>query len=168
LNRISCSHKQYAKFPKVFWKCSADSGQPIKIKIEINTFERIPVMPLTTIKHIIDVDFYSSSAHVKTFQVDELIATKIRALYQRSKGRDLFDIWLALNILLLDPAAVISAFDRYRPEGFTSELAISNLVTKLTNKSFIEDLFGLAILCEIDYIPTQAGDVIIEKLLKLL
>ena len=28
-----------------------------------------------------------------TYEIDELIATKLRALYQRGKGRNLFDLW---------------------------------------------------------------------------
>jgi predicted nucleotidyltransferase component of viral defense system len=28
-----------------------------------------------------------------TYELDELMATKLRALYQRRKDRDLFDLW---------------------------------------------------------------------------
>ena len=36
-----------AKYPKVLWKTASDLGQPIRIKIEINTYERTPAMPLS-------------------------------------------------------------------------------------------------------------------------
>jgi predicted nucleotidyltransferase component of viral defense system len=157
-----------ATFPKVFWKGTAESGLPIRIKIEINTFERAPVLPLSSIRYSVDVECYSSTSDVKAFQVDELIATKIRALYQRSKGRDLFDIWLALEVLALDPLVIISAFEPYRPSGITAELVIKNLEKKLENKQFLDDLNGLAILREIDYNPKQAGKIIIDELLSLL
>ena len=56
-------------------------------------------MPLKTIRYSFDVGPYSSIADVKSFQVEELTATKIRALYQREKGRDLLDLWLVLDLL---------------------------------------------------------------------
>ena len=37
----------------------------------------------------------------------ELIATKIRALYQRKKGRDLFYMWLGITELGLYGGAVV-------------------------------------------------------------
>jgi len=157
-----------SQHPKVFWKCISESGLPIRIKIEINTYERTPVLPVDIVTYKINVDSYSSIAHIKTFQVNELIATKIRALYQRSKGRDLFDLWLALEVLKLSPIKIVNAFKPYRPEGLTSDHAIENLEQKLTNRQFLEDLHGLTILNEIDYDSKKAGDIVIEKLLCLL
>jgi len=162
------ANSQLTKYPKVFWKGIAESGQPIKIKIEINTYERVPSLPLAMIRHNVDVDCYSSCADIRSFQVEELVATKIRALYQRSKGRDLFDIWLALEVLALDPITIVSAFQPYLPEGITAKQAIKNLEKKLENRQFLDDLNGLAVLSEIDYHPRQAADKVIEKLLSLL
>jgi len=118
--------------------------------------------------HVISAECYSSQSDVFAFQPEEQIATKIRALYQRSKGRDLFDIWLSLEVLAHDPSVIINAFSPYRPEGMTAELAIKNLERKLENRQFLEDLDGLAILRELDYDPRLASAVVIEKLLRLL
>ena len=86
-------------YPKVFWKFSFASGLPGKIKIEINTFERSPMLPLVPHEHEVASSYCMVKANIPTFQVEELIATKLRALYQRSKGRDLYDLWLALTEL---------------------------------------------------------------------
>nr|WP_051208944.1 nucleotidyl transferase AbiEii/AbiGii toxin family protein [Propionicicella superfundia] len=75
-----------------------------------------------------------------TFQPAELVATKIRALYQRSKGRDLFDLWLALDHLQLAPDEILSAFGPYRPEGLTAARAAENLARKLADPVFRADL----------------------------
>jgi len=157
-----------SKFPKVLWKGTSETGQPLRIKIEINTYERTPAMPLTTVHHAVNAECYSSQSIVKTFQTEELIATKIRAMYQRSKGRDLFDIWLSLEMLALDQRVTIDAFETYRPDGMTAGLAIKNLEKKLESRQFLDDINGLAILREADYDPKQAGEVVIEKLLRLL
>ena len=162
------ANSSLAKFPKVYWKTISESGQPIRIKIEINTYEKIPAMPHAVRQYGIDTEHCSYRANVTTFQSEELIATKIRALYQRSKGRDLLDIWLALELLKLDPAIIIDAFSAYRPEGFTAVLAVKNLERKLKERNFLDDLYGLAVLREVDYDPVTASEMIIEKLLRLL
>ncbi|MGH2469017.1 MAG: nucleotidyl transferase AbiEii/AbiGii toxin family protein [Chloroflexota bacterium] len=38
--------------------------------------------------------WFTGSADVPTFALEELLGTKLRALYQRRKGRDLFDLVL--------------------------------------------------------------------------
>jgi len=156
------------KYPKVFWKGIAESGLPLRIKIEINTYERTPALPLITLHHNVVSDYYSSGADVRIFQAEELIATKIRALYQRSKGRDLFDLWLALETLGLAPAKIMEVFKHYRPETVTAELMINNLEKKLEDKQFLEDMDGLVVPSEIEYQPRIAADIVIAKLLKRL
>ena len=77
---------------------------------------------------------------VPTFQPAELVATKIRALYQRSKGRDLFDLWLALDQLGVDPDEILAAFQPYRPDGMTAARALANLDRKVVDLTFQRDL----------------------------
>lgn len=152
-------------YPKVLWKTTSEAGLPLRIKIEINTFERSPSLPLVSIPHAVDVAWYSSSAGIQVFQAEELVATKIRALYQRSKGRDLFDFWLALDLLGLDPEQIIAAFDPYRPENTTSIQMISNLETKLNDRAFLEDINSLVVKNDLGYNPDVAGRLVIEKIL---
>lgn len=162
------ANSNLSKYPKVLWKGISESGQPLRIKIEINTYERTPALPLIALRYDIDTEFYTSSSNVISFQIEEMTATKIRALYQRSKGRDLFDLWLALEMLALNPVDIIDAFKPYRPDGMTAALAIKNLERKLGNRQFLEDLNGLAILHETNYNPKQASEIVIERLLRLL
>jgi len=152
-------------YPKIYYRSTTQTGLPLSIKIEINTYERSPALPLTHIEHIVDSDWYQATSHVKTFQPEELIATKIRALYQRSKGRDLYDIWLALSVLKLDTDLILGAFTPYRPDGFTSKLAIRNLEKKLTNPAFRNDIIPLVSGADDDYDTDAAGLTVIENLL---
>lgn len=48
--------------------------------------------------------WWSGAAQVRTFAPEEILGTKIRALCQRRKGRDLLDIWAALTQLDLADA----------------------------------------------------------------
>ncbi|MFZ2964372.1 MAG: nucleotidyl transferase AbiEii/AbiGii toxin family protein [Rhodoglobus sp.] len=129
-----------SEHPKVFWRATAGSGVPLRIKIEVNTHERSPALPLLHHEHRVESSWWTGSAAVLTFQPAELVATKIRALYQRSKGRDLFDLWLALDHLRLDPAEILAAFGPYRPAGLTAARARENLARKLNDRGFRTDL----------------------------
>ena len=126
--------------PKVYWRTTAETGAQLRLKIEVNTHERSPALPVIRHEHRVESPWWSGSALVTTFQPAELVATKIRALYQRSKRRDLFDLWLALDHLNLDPADIIAAFAPYRPQGLTAALAQANLTRKLADSTFRHDL----------------------------
>ncbi|MDR1189646.1 MAG: nucleotidyl transferase AbiEii/AbiGii toxin family protein [Bifidobacteriaceae bacterium] len=83
-----------SQHPKVYWRAEAHSGTRLRIKIEMNTHERSPALALQSVPFNVESPWWNGTAEVQTFQLAELIATKLRALYQRSKGRDLFDMWL--------------------------------------------------------------------------
>jgi predicted nucleotidyltransferase component of viral defense system len=51
--------------------------------------------------------WFSGNAEINTFHFNELIGTKLRALYQRSKGRDVFDLWPALKHNDLDTQVAV-------------------------------------------------------------
>lgn len=154
--------------PKVFWRTVSQAGNPLRIKVEINTHERSPALPTIHIPYQVDSRWWTGRADVATFQLPELIATKLRALYQRSRGRDLFDLWLALTRTPLDPVAVVAAFDPYRPRGLTSKTAIANLQTKLADPDFRHDLNQLAAHRSVLPDPDEAADLVISTLLVLL
>lgn len=69
----------------------------MSIKSEINTFERSPARPVVMRNHTVDSPWFAGEAAVPTFDLPELIAIKIRALFQRSKGHHLFNLWLAVR-----------------------------------------------------------------------
>lgn len=78
-----------------------------------------------------------------TFDLAELIATKIRALFQRKKGRDLFDLWLAVRQAGVAPEDIAACFEPYRPDGWGSGRALDNLDAKLDDAQFVRDLDAL-------------------------
>jgi len=58
-------------------------------------------------------DWFSGSALIRTYNINELLGTKLRALYQRSKGRDLFDLDYSRLHLKLDYDQIIHSFNEY-------------------------------------------------------
>ncbi len=154
------------KHPKVLWRCTSDDGIPLRIKVEVNTYERSPAMPHTTIRHQVDTQWWSGRADVKTFQAAELVSTKVRALYQRKKGRDLFDLWLAITELEIDPDRIIGAFAPYRPDGWTPRLGEQNLRNKLNDYDFVHDLDALTQDVPEGFTFESAAELIITELIK--
>jgi hypothetical protein len=71
--------------------------QPLRLKIEINTREHFSVLGHQRRPFRVASPWFTGDADIVTYQPDELCATKLRALYQRSKGRDLFDLARALD-----------------------------------------------------------------------
>ena len=154
--------------PKVFWRTTSDQGVPLRPKIEVNTHERSPALPHLLLPYEVTSPWWTGQAEVRTFQPIELVATKIRALYQRSKGRDLFDLWLALDELHLDPDAIIAAFEPYRPSGLTSRSATANLAAKLRDPAFRGDLIPLIRQSPTGYDADVAAERITTDLLSRL
>lgn len=154
--------------PKIYWRAMATSGIPLRLKIEINTHERSPALPLIKRRHTVSSGWWSGVGDVLTFQPTELVATKLRALYQRSKGRDLFDLWIALTQLALEPDDIQAAFAPYRPAGLTAALATANLRAKVTNRSFRSDIDPLVRRTPGGYSVDEAADFVTEQLLSRL
>lgn len=133
------------KHPKAHMHSTFAGGNRLRVKVEMNTFERSPALPTTSRKLAVDSPWFDGSAEVPTFEIEELTATKIRAIYQRSKGRDIFDLWLAVHLAGVEPDSIARCFAPYRPDSWTPGLALANLEAKLADQSFTTDIDGLLV-----------------------
>jgi predicted nucleotidyltransferase component of viral defense system len=61
----------------------------------------------------ISVAYRSGNAKIATYEVDELIATKLRALYQRRTEQNLFDLWYVTKNKLINLNRVFNIFAKY-------------------------------------------------------
>lgn len=117
--------------------------RPLRLKIEINTREHFAVLEYNRLSLLVDNPWFAGEAEVTTYALDELMGTKLRALYQRRKGRDLFDLWLCLSRGLIDPGQVVACFTAYmQHEGRTISRAEfeRNLFQKERNQGFLGDI----------------------------
>jgi predicted nucleotidyltransferase component of viral defense system len=69
-----------------------DKAVPIRVKIEMATRERIAYDGPRTVPFTVQNPWFTGSANIETFSKEEVHATKLRALLQREKGRDLVDL----------------------------------------------------------------------------
>lgn len=102
--------------PKFRFRVDAEdgSGVPIRLKIEINTreIEAFDVPAALTLR--VANPWFSGEASIPTYSREEMLATKLRALLQRDKGRDLYDLAHALEVFDgLDADRIVEMFGRY-------------------------------------------------------
>ncbi|HEV2998690.1 MAG TPA: nucleotidyl transferase AbiEii/AbiGii toxin family protein [Solirubrobacteraceae bacterium] len=143
------------------------TGAPgrIRVKIEMNIAETESFLPRTTLPYAVESGWWSGRAEVRTFQIEELMATKLRALYQRRKGRDLFDLWHVLTDLEPNEQLVIDGLAHYMAGGIFSYHDLSaNLAAKLENRDFLADLDQLTATTPSQYSVPVAADLVMERL----
>ncbi|CAN5605683.1 hypothetical protein BH11CYA1_BH11CYA1_18090 [soil metagenome] len=80
------------KSNKLFYRFQSETEPtvPMRLKIEINTIENFSLLGYQDLPFEVDSTYFAGKALVRTFALNELLGTKVRALYQRRKGRDLF------------------------------------------------------------------------------
>lgn len=119
---------------------------PLRLKVETNTREHFSVYGLTEIPFSMKSRWFEGSCSIHTYELDELLGTKLRALYQRKQGRDLFDLAVALQNGKADPARIVEAFGRYMTHGghkVTREDFEKNFALKMKDDEFLADISPL-------------------------
>jgi len=141
-----------------------------KIKIEINTREHFTILGFARKPFEVASRWFTGETKIQTYQLNELLGTKLRALYQRRKSRDLFDMWVAMDHNEFEPAKIINVFQKYMEHGnnkITKKIFEQNLNEKMLSPEFTSDISP--ILAEgIKWDITKAANQIKNNLLALL
>lgn len=143
---------------------------PLRLKVEINTREHFSVFGTAGRSLSVRSPWFEGRAEIQTYTMEELLATKLRALYQRRKGRDLFDLWIGLGRKPVDPEKVVAAFRRYmEAEGsrVSRDAFARNLAAKVESRPFNDDLRPL-LSPGTSYDARSAAERVADKLLSLL
>jgi len=138
---------------------------PLRLKIEVNTREHFTVYGFVRKFFAVDNPWFQGSAKLLTYEVEELLATKLRALYQRSKGRDLYDLAAAIERLpQLDCGRLVQCFERYldheghRVSRAEFEANMAGKMDAVAFRSDIEPLLSVASQRSDRYDSTAAYD----------
>ncbi len=118
----------------------------LKLKVEINTREHFSVYGLKNVPFAVNSRWFEGACNINTYELDELLGTKLRALYQRKAGRDLFDLAVGLAVGKADPARVATVFLKYMDHGghkITRALFEQNLAEKMADAEFLADISPL-------------------------
>lgn len=130
----------------LIWRVESEEGLPLRLKVEINSREHFTVRGYQQFDFMLESRWHTGSASIATYGIEELLGTKLRALYQRKKGRDLFDLWHASTVLDISSETVVSCFLKYMDhEGHQVSRAEfeMNLFEKLGDRRFLDDMAPL-------------------------
>ena len=119
---------------------------PMKLKIEINTREHFSVEGFIHKDFKINSPWFQGNARILTYHLEELMGTKLRALFQRKKGRDLFDFWFILKHNEINVSNVVKIFNHYLDQqGIRISRAQfeQNLIEKVSSPNFVDDIRSL-------------------------
>ena len=122
-----------------------EDGSQLKLKVEINTREHENLHGLKTYPFEVSSGWHQAKAEILSFSAEEIFGTKLRALLQRDKNRDLFDLNQGLLQLGLDCDRVIACFQHYLAlEGHPiSRANAEERMLKKLNQSLTEDIAPL-------------------------
>jgi len=141
-----------------------------RLKIEINTREHFAVLGHSAVPFVVESPWFSGSTSIPVFELDELLGTKLRALFQRKKGRDLFDLWFALNSGNVDCGRVLECFSQYmRNESSAVSRAEfeANMAMKMKSPEFLNDHHAL-MPRDAHYAPQVAWEIVKTRLIEKL
>lgn len=115
----------------------------LRLKLEINCFEHFTQMGLVKFPFRVNSQWFEGKCELTTYHLEELLGTKLRALYQRKKGRDLFDLYVALTQKNPNLNDIMRCYNRYMT--FTVEQPptynqfIQNMDEKMQDNDFLND-----------------------------
>ncbi len=141
-NREQAGHSMHLVFK---FTPEADPQTILKLKVEINTREHTHLLGIKPYPFAVESDWYQGKTEIASFEPEELFGTKLRALLQRRKNRDLFDLHHGLDQLSMNPDKLIACFDHYlavERKPITRAIAEQRMLEKLT-RSLTEDIAPL-------------------------
>lgn len=141
--------------------------QPLRLKVEINCREHFNVMGLREFPFAVESEWFSGDANIITYEFEELLGTKLRALYQRRKGRDLYDLHKAYENEKPDSEKIVEIYRQYMAASVdnppTSKQFLRNLEAKMLDREFLGDTQALLRPTE-QYDAQAAFEIVREEL----
>ncbi len=125
----------HAKYTPIF-------GGEQTLKLEISNVERFPIMQERRIDFVLPLT--GESFEITTYQLEELVSTKLRALNDRLSGRDIYDIHQVSGFDLDQKVLrkmVLYYFYRSK-KVFNPKLFFRNLETKFKPGRLTDDISG--------------------------
>lgn len=90
------------------------AGNPPRVKLDITLYEQVLLPPNTApILHPYS-DVEDCHATVPTYKLDEIVAEKLRAILQRTRSRDIYDLWYLLKFHedMLNKSTIYNVFKK--------------------------------------------------------
>lgn len=150
------------------FRFDSEQSIPLKLKVEVNCREHFTVLGLKEMEITMNSQWYQGTASVLTYDIHELLGAKLRALYQRKKGRDLFDMWYSITQTGANPEKITDIWKKYMDEeghSVSQSEFIKNMDKKVTEKEFTGDIDGL-LRVGVNYDSQKAYEFVKKELLE--
>jgi predicted nucleotidyltransferase component of viral defense system len=116
----------------------------MRLKVEINTREHFTVLGMKQMDFKVENTWFTGECKLHTYELEELLGTKLRALYQRRKSRDLFDLYWAYQHHTINTEKLITCYREYMKFDVehppTQKMFIINMEEKMLDKGFTGDI----------------------------
>ncbi|MFA6402055.1 MAG: nucleotidyl transferase AbiEii/AbiGii toxin family protein [Salinivirgaceae bacterium] len=163
--------KQKANNNTLVFRFDSENITPVKLrlKVEINCREHFSVLGYTTKEFSVNTGWFKGTCNISTYQLEEMLGTKIRALYQRRKGRDLYDMYKALTLSNLNIDQIIACYKVYMnfvvANPPTQKQYLQNMELKMKDREFLDDTISLLRVDE-KYNPLAAWEMFRSRLIE--
>lgn len=144
--------------------------QILKLKVETNCREHFSVFNLKGKIFKVNSQWFNGECNITTFEIEELLGTKLRALYQRKKGRDLYDLFKALkSSTSISGEKIIQVFQHHMKKEVTGIPSfgtfLKNLEDKMNDPEFMGDTTAL-IRPDETYDPKEGFNLVKSELIE--
>lgn len=142
----------------------------LRLKVEANTREHFNVLGLAKFPFEVRSSWFNGNCNLTTYSLEELLGTKLRALYQRRKGRDLYDMFIALTQKPdLDKDKLLHCYREYMKFSVekppTQREYILNMEAKMKDTEFLGDTTAL-LRPELPFNPNEAYELVRTQLIE--
>jgi uncharacterized protein len=112
----------------VYFRILRTSGDPLKIKIDVTKKENELIINPVQNREILHIYSDKINEQINVYALEEMFAEKVRSLFERTRPRDLYDVWY-LNKKMTVDKTLFQKKCKYK----NVEPRIDELVTRKTN-----------------------------------
>ena len=155
----------------MLYRFETESGQNARAKVEINSREHFTASQAVLVPYQVSSRWFSGNSQIKVLSQPWLLGSKLRALYQRKKGRDLYDLVVSLRYLNVQPAEIVHSFLAHltaNDQRISRAEMEENLAAKRSDKVFLADLSQLLSESESQFDFQEAFDYFGREIMPLI
>jgi len=86
----------------IYFRILRSTGNPLKIKMDITKKENEQIITPIQKKKIIHMYSDQFNEQINVYSLEEIFAEKVRSLFERTRPRDLYDVWYLNQKMTLD------------------------------------------------------------------
>jgi len=146
----------------IYFRILRSTGDPLKIKMDITNKENEIIINPIQKKNLIHIYSDKINEQINVYTLEEMFAEKVRSLFERTRPRDLYDVWYLHKKITFDKTLFQKKCKHKKVEP-----NIGELVTRKTN---YEKTWKNSLQHQLPELPsaTDAFDEVIEFLKKII